>query len=108
MDHSSDFLNYLVRVVLWTFLPWGLGALGVAGALSLTPFGRGIIDYLRSRRRDTELLEAVLQEISELRSGMLEVSERLDAAETRYNQERGLIPGPAQPGQGRAVIPTPP
>jgi hypothetical protein len=92
MESFSDFLSYLGRLLLGTALPWGLGALAIAGALSLTPFGQGLIDYLRSRRRDTEALEAVLQELAELRTTLGEVVERLDATERRLLQERSQFP----------------
>jgi hypothetical protein len=94
-----DPIKYILSQLLWTVLPWFSGTLAVGAALSLTPFGRNLFDYLRSRRRDSEMLEAVLQEMTELRATLTEVGERLDAAEHRLAQER------AQFGESRLPSP---
>lgn len=101
--------EYLVRMVLTTLVPLMLGTLGVAGVLSATPFGKGIIDYLRSRRQDTEALDAVLQELGEMRGLLVEVAERMDSMERRLMQDRAPMLGApreqAQPPAEPAITP---
>jgi hypothetical protein len=102
MIEGADLLAYLFQLLRWTILPWGLGALAVAGALSLTPFGSDLIAYLRSRRRDTEMLEAVLEELAGVRSALVEVAERLDAADQRLLRN-GAPPPPPRHDDQRSV-----
>jgi hypothetical protein len=84
---------YVVQIVVNTLLPWMLGTAAVAGVLSVTPFGKGVIDFLRSRRRDTETLDGVLQELGEMRGLMVEVAERMDSMERRLMQDRAPMLG---------------
>ena len=94
---------YVIQLVMNTLLPWMLGTLAVAGVLSVTPFGKGIIDYLRSRRRDTETLDAVLQELGEMRGLMVEVAERMDSMERRLMQDRApMLGAPREQAQSPA------
>jgi hypothetical protein len=100
MEHLS---GYFLQLVLYTLLPWMVGTLAVAGVLSATSFGRGIIEFLRSRRRDTETLEAVLQELGEMRGLLVEVAERMDSMERRLAQDRVPMLGvPREPAQSPA------
>lgn len=86
-------VEFFVRMVVTTLVPWMLGTLAVAGVLSATPFGKGIIDYLRSRRQDSETLDAVLEELGELRGLMLELAERMDSMERRLMHNRAPVLG---------------
>jgi len=94
---------YVVQIVVNTLLPWMLGTAAVAGVLSVTPFGKGIIDFLKSRRRDTETLDAVLQELGEMRGLMVEVAERMDSMERRLMQDRApMLGAPREQAQSSA------
>jgi len=73
-------------------LPWFSGTLTVGAALALTPFGRNLLHYLQRRRRESEVLETTLQELTELRVTLSEVTERLDATEYRLVQVRARYP----------------
>lgn len=100
MEHLS---GYLLQLVLNTLLPWMVGTLAVAGVLSATPFGQGIIDFLKSRRRDTETLEAVVHELGEMRALLVEVAERMDSMERRLVQDRApLLGGHREPTRSPA------
>ena len=81
------FLNTAVAVV-----PFILGGLVLIAAVSYSPLGRLWIGYLRQRKRDSEALEAMLDETAALRSVLGEVVERLDATERRL--ALGALPGP--------------
>ena len=86
------FLVVLVQIVL----PWTLVAGAVIGLLSITPLGRALLEHLTARRRETELLEMVLDELSALRPAVAEMLERLDATERRIATERQLPLGHSQ------------
>lgn len=108
MEHIGEIARSLFGMFIWNVLPWGLGALSVSLVLSHTPFGQELIAFFRSRRRDSELLEAVLHDLGDVRQQVLEIAERLDSAEQRLLRERN--PGRAVPDVRRApdeIIPTP-
>jgi hypothetical protein len=81
------FLNTAAAVV-----PFILGGLVLIAAVSFSPLGRLWIGYLRQRNRDSEALEAMLQETAALRGVLGEVVERLDATERRL--ALGALPVP--------------
>lgn len=81
------FLNTAAAVV-----PFLLGGLVLIAAVSYSPLGRLWIGYLRQRKRDSEALEAMLEETAELRGVLGEVVERLDATERRL--ALGALPMP--------------
>lgn len=94
---------YVIQIVMNTLLPWMLGTAAVAGVLSVTPFGKGIIDFLKSRRRDTETLDALLQELGEMRGLLVEVAERMDSMERRLMQDRApMLGAPRESAQAPA------
>ena len=90
------FLNTAAAVV-----PFILGGLVLIAAVSYSPLGRLWIGYLRQRKRDSEALEAMLDETVALRGVLGEVVERLDATERRL----ALGALPMQP-PSRSAIPT--
>ena len=81
------FLNTAAAVV-----PFILGGLVLIAAVSYSPLGRLWIGYLRQRKRDSEALEAMLEETAALRGVLGEVVERLDATERRL--ALGALPTP--------------
>ncbi|HWA56988.1 MAG TPA: hypothetical protein VG692_07030 [Gemmatimonadales bacterium] len=91
---SAELLMYLSRLVLGYLLPATLTTLGVVGVLSATSVGDAVKTWLRGRREETELLEAMLQELSQIRATLGEATERLDAMERRLSQDR---PAPQLP-----------
>jgi hypothetical protein len=90
------FLNTAAAVV-----PFILGGLVLIAAVSYSPLGRLWIGYLRQRKRDSEALEAMLDETVALRGVLGEVVERLDATERRL--ALGALP---MPPQSQADLPT--
>lgn len=90
------FLNTAAAVV-----PFLLGGLVLIAAVSYSPLGRLWIGYLRQRKRDSEALEAMLEETAALRGVLGEVVERLDATERRL--ALGALP---MPPRHQADIPT--
>ena len=90
------FLNTAAAVV-----PFILGGLVLIAAVSFSPLGRLWIGYLRQRKRDSEALEAMVEEIAALRGVLGEVVERLDATERRL--ALGALP---MPPASHASIPT--
>lgn len=91
---GNEIVFQLSRMILGYLVPAMLGTLGVVGVLSASPFGRGVIEWLRGRRDETELLEAMLHELQQMRATLGETAERLDAMERRLLQER---PAPLLP-----------
>jgi hypothetical protein len=81
------FLNTAAAVI-----PFLLGGLVLIAAVSYSPLGRLWIGYLRQRKRDSEALEAMLEETAGLRTVLGEVVERLDATERRL--ALGALPLP--------------
>lgn len=82
----------------------------LAGVLivSLSPLGRMLIQFLRERRGERAINEAVLAELEQLRATLGELAERLDSTERLLSirNEPSLAPGHAEPEQ-RAQDDTP-
>jgi hypothetical protein len=98
---NLDMLKMIFLNTAAAALPFLIGGLILLAAVSYSPLGRLLIGYLRERKRDSEALQAMLDETSALRGVLGEVVERLDATERRL--ALGALP-PA--GPSRSEIPT--
>ena len=94
---------YLNQVLFQTInvVPWLLGGLAGLGVFSFSPLGREVLHRLRSRRHDAALTEATLQELVEVRTLLVEVTERLDATERGLAQARQARLPSAEPAGER-------
>ena len=89
---NLDMLKMIFLNTAAAVIPFILGGLVLIAAVSFSPLGRLWIGYLRQRKRDSEALEAMLEETAALRGVLGEVVERLDATERRL--ALGALPLP--------------
>lgn len=108
MENLPEILASIARMLLWNVIPWALGVFAVAAALSATPFGKALLAAVQARGKDSDLLHAIAQDVSELRQLTLEISERLDATEHRLRQAQlppFYPPQPSTPSDDRPTTP---
>jgi hypothetical protein len=98
---NLDLLKMIFLNTAAAVIPFLLGGLVLIAAVSYSPLGRLWIGYLRQRKRDSEALEAMLEETAGLRAVLGEVVERLDATERRL--ALGALPSPTR---NQAELPT--
>jgi hypothetical protein len=82
------YLRSVFMTQLATVLPWLLAGAALSAALYLTPLSRALLRYVRERKRDTGLTEAMLGELRELKLALAEVLERLDSTDQRLRSLR--------------------
>jgi hypothetical protein len=80
MPPFNEILLYFAQQLLG-YIPTLLVVATGVGIVSWSPLGRGLIRFLRERRRDGLVNEQLLDELVHLRTTLGEVTERLDATE---------------------------
>jgi len=106
MPPFDEFLRFYAGRLL-SYVPTLLALTAGVAIVSLSPLGRGLLRFLRERRRDALLNEQILDELVHLRTTLGEVTERLDATE-RLLSMRGEAQIPASPRPDRpAHVSTP-
>jgi len=104
---NLDLLKMIFLNTAAAVIPFLLGGLVLIAAVSYSPLGRLWIGYLRQRKRDSESLEAMLEETAALRGVLGEVVERLDATERRLALGALPVPPPSQANIATTEIRTP-
>ena len=81
----------------------------MAGVLivSLSPFGRNLIRFLRERRQERAINEQLLAELEQLRAALVEVTERLDSTERFLSNSNEPRPPILSIPDSRAQVITP-
>jgi hypothetical protein len=80
MPQFNEILFYFAQQLLG-YAPMLLVVAAGVGIVSWSPLGRGLLQFLRDRRRDGAVNEQLLDELVHLRATLGEVTERLDGTE---------------------------